>query len=138
MVTWHADALCANRPDLDPVFFPEKGGNAKLNAEVREFCGNCPVQSDCLAEALRIEGDTPAIMRYGVRAGLTPGERARLQGIKAPEGTGPRRTRPDFCQRCDRPVRGEREPNDGRARYAARGVCSGCYAVLYRRKSGAA
>ena len=44
---WRASALCAQ---VDPdLFFPEKGGNTNA---AKRICQSCPVQSECLTEAL--------------------------------------------------------------------------------------
>ena len=63
--TWAVSAKCIGMGD---ALFPE-GTDVK---RVRQFCSNCPVQIDCLAEALdnRIE--------WGVWGGMTERERRQL------------------------------------------------------------
>ena len=41
-------------------------------------CNGCPVQAECLAEAMRHEGTVSAKGRHGVWGGLTPAERYAL------------------------------------------------------------
>ena len=44
---WQASALCAQ---TDPaLFFPDAGGNTNA---AKRICRTCPVQAECLAEAL--------------------------------------------------------------------------------------
>jgi WhiB family redox-sensing transcriptional regulator len=45
-------------------------------AIARQVCRSCPVRVECLADALAEEAE--AAWRYGVRGGLTAGERAAL------------------------------------------------------------
>lgn len=45
---WQASALCAQ---TDPaLFFPDAGGNTNA---AKRICRTCPVQAECLAEALK-------------------------------------------------------------------------------------
>lgn len=62
---WAASAKCKGMGD---VLFPE----GPEQRQVRQFCHDCPVRTDCLAEALdnRIE--------YGIWGGLTERERRQL------------------------------------------------------------
>lgn len=46
--------------------------------EAKRLCRRCPLQQDCLVEALEQERGMIATNRIGIRAGLTPNERARL------------------------------------------------------------
>jgi hypothetical protein len=46
-------------------------------AVARAICSRCRVRAECLDEALRLEIGP---WRFGVRAGLTPGERRALTG----------------------------------------------------------
>lgn len=73
---WRVQALCAQ---IDPeMFFPEKDGNTKEQARrAKQICSECPVRTECLQEALRLEG----IMyggRFGIWGGTTPHERAAM------------------------------------------------------------
>lgn len=61
-------ALCAQ---TDPtIFFPEVGESAQ---QAKAICGHCPLQAQCLAEAL----DDPSL--YGVWGGTTERERVRMR-----------------------------------------------------------
>lgn len=136
-MTWHAGALCANRTDLDPVFFPERGGNARVNKEAKEFCGNCPVRLGCLTAALDEEKGLPALARFGVRGGMTSAERARLE-FGQPE-PAPRvrpapaptcRPQPNHlpeCVGCGVGLRTRTQPDDGRRIHVAFDRCGRCY-----------
>lgn len=75
---WALDAVCAQ---TDPdAFFPDKGGST---AEGKKICARCPVQDECLADALATG------QRHGVWGGLSDRERrtfASTHGIAtAPE-----------------------------------------------------
>lgn len=65
---WHDLALC---PQTDPdAFFPERGGST---AAAKAICRLCPVEAECLADALdRDEG-------FGVWGGKSERERRRLK-----------------------------------------------------------
>ena len=64
---WRSFANCAT---TDPEsFFPRKGGSAQA---ARLTCAMCPVQNECLADALS-DGE-----QQGIRAGLTERERRRM------------------------------------------------------------
>lgn len=45
---WHKDAACRNVPNPD-IFFPERGASI---AAARRLCATCPVQAECLEDAL--------------------------------------------------------------------------------------
>ena len=64
---WRAYANCAT---TDPeLFFPHKGGSAQA---ARLTCSMCPVQTECLTDAL-LDGE-----QQGIRAGMTERERRRM------------------------------------------------------------
>jgi hypothetical protein len=42
------------------------------------FCAICEVRADCLTYVLDMEGDTGQHLRFGIWAGFTPLERARM------------------------------------------------------------
>lgn len=66
--SWQSAAMCAQ---ADPeAFFPEQGGSTK---EAKRVCQDCPVRTECLAEAL--ENDE----RFGVWGGLSERERRALR-----------------------------------------------------------
>jgi hypothetical protein len=64
---WRDEALCAQ---TDPdSFFPEKGGSTR---EAKAVCTRCPVQAECVDEALA-NGE-----RYGIWGGLSERERRKI------------------------------------------------------------
>lgn len=70
-MSWADHARCR---DADPnLFFGEGGGTAQHAIHV--YCNHCPVRIECLNDALATE--TAGRLRYGVRGGMTPQERAR-------------------------------------------------------------
>src|SRR6266568_643815 len=62
------------------IFFPERGGSTR---EAKMVCASCPVQADCLADALAHQD------RFGIWGGLSEHERRQL----LPPGSGRGRTR---------------------------------------------
>lgn len=79
---WHERAACAGM-DTE-LFFPGSGRSTDRNAALR-VCGECPVRSDCLELALKIEGAVRHAVRFGIFGGMTPEQRAiesdRREGI---------------------------------------------------------
>lgn len=79
-MTWRTDAACR---DADPaIFYPSppigRPAGAYIPAteydQARTICAQCPVQDQCLTDAMTVErGD-----RHGMFGGLTPRERASL------------------------------------------------------------
>ena len=70
---WRERAGCRNEPP--ELFFPtaESGPGYRAQvAEAKAVCGRCPIQAECLAEAL-------ARIPYGIAGGLTEGERRQLR-----------------------------------------------------------
>lgn len=65
--SWLHRAACAPA-DVDPAWFHPEPWESPLRA--REVCGRCPVQTECLADALESRD------AFGIRAGLTPEERS--------------------------------------------------------------
>lgn len=67
---WRDDALCAQ---TDPeAFFPAVGESV---ATIRGICGRCPVQWECLADAIDVTDGA------GFRAGLSPKHRTKLRTL---------------------------------------------------------
>ena len=66
---WLQQAACKDEP-LD-LFFPKKG-DGDNGRRAKKICATCPVQDECLADALRY-GD-----REGIRAGLNVKQRRKL------------------------------------------------------------
>ena len=81
---WAQNAACQGF-GLDAFFTESKAGIAAA----KQVCDRCPVQPQCLTEALCAEDAT----RYGIYGGLTPAERAELGGeeqrVTAEEPTPP-------------------------------------------------
>lgn len=77
--SWHRDAACVG-VDLD-VFFPPPPSypSQPIYRGAGTYCGRCPVQRSCLEAALVEEAAmTASSRRWGMRGGLTPGQRERL------------------------------------------------------------
>lgn len=71
---WRRDAACA-RPGNDPeLWFPHRSDRQSEQA-AKSICGACPVRIDCLEDTLTHEGNTLRTNRYGIRGGLTGGQR---------------------------------------------------------------
>lgn len=64
---WQTRAVCAGQ-DTD-LFFENSG-----NQQIKEFCDNCPVRTDCLAYAVNEH------IEHGIWGGLTPGQRKGVKG----------------------------------------------------------
>lgn len=78
MRDWTEDAACKGIPT--EMYFPDQG--TSLNStEVRmllRICGQCPVTSECLSEALELEGNCGRGRRFGIWGGKTPQERHKI------------------------------------------------------------
>jgi WhiB family transcriptional regulator, redox-sensing transcriptional regulator len=74
--TWQGSAACAG---MNPeIFFPT---GRRDSEKARRICKGCPVISECLAAALRVEIELPAADRYsvsGVRGGVDGTARLRM------------------------------------------------------------
>lgn len=71
-MSWLDEAACRGRDTR--LWFPARGDSVTV-AVARQICRRCPVRESCLTEALEVEIDG---LRYGVRGGLTAGERSSL------------------------------------------------------------
>ncbi|AZM91463.1 WhiB family transcriptional regulator [Streptomyces sp. W1SF4] len=71
--SWADSAACAT---VDPELMYPGPGNLPAYKEARRICADCPVQAECLADAMAYEGNATKKYRYGIRAGLSPAERA--------------------------------------------------------------
>lgn len=72
-----ASALCAQVPvtgDWDP-WYPDKDNGCKYT-EARKFCAECPLAEMCLAAAMEEEAGLAYWLRFGMRGGRTPAQRA--------------------------------------------------------------
>jgi WhiB family transcriptional regulator, redox-sensing transcriptional regulator len=68
---WHQRAACRGQ---DPALFFGEGSSYKPTA-ARAICATCPVQRQCL--------DAGLSERFGVWAGTSPGQRAKLRRVNA-------------------------------------------------------
>lgn len=67
-LSWMRDALCAQ---VDPeLFFPDKSGSSTY---AKKICNSCPVQRQCLQEALATEED------WGVWGGVSGRARRKFR-----------------------------------------------------------
>lgn len=69
-MTWRDEAACIGKP-LD-LFFPEIGRGCET---AKKICRQCPVQLECLEDALAVHAQDD----HGVRGGLSAVERSRLR-----------------------------------------------------------
>ncbi|MHC5259872.1 WhiB family transcriptional regulator [Streptomyces sp. UC4497] len=67
--------LAACRGEDPEVMFPDS--NEAGIAYAKRVCAGCPVQQQCLQDAMRIEGARSKDMRWGIFGGLTPRQRHR-------------------------------------------------------------
>ncbi len=73
-MSWRQSAACR---DEDPeLFYATKDEDIAL---AKTVCAACPVRAVCLERALVEEGDVIVRMRFGVRGGTLPAERARFR-----------------------------------------------------------
>lgn len=90
---WRTLAACA---ELEDVMFPDIT-DVKGTTLAKSYCARCPVLQACLDEAMAEEGSKKTAYRYGIRGGLTTGERYRryLDGLppKEPVEARPRVSR---------------------------------------------
>lgn len=84
---WHENAPCAEVGS--DTFFAGKGRNDIVN-EARKICATCPLTERCLEEAMRQEQGQAKEFRSGIRAGLSPTQRARLAQQRRRATTSPR------------------------------------------------
>ena len=72
---WRTRAACLGR---DPeMFFPHPSDHDGEDAAVA-VCWQCPVEADCLAEAMRLEKGLSVSNRWGIWGGYGPVERVML------------------------------------------------------------
>lgn len=79
MTDWRDRAGC--RSENPETFFPD-GYTARYITRIqraKDTCWACPVRLDCLDDALDREGDAAANRRHGIRGGLDPKQRWRVQ-----------------------------------------------------------
>ena len=79
---WHTHAACIGHErtfddaDLEQHTMSRKP-TYDATIEALAICGGCPVKTQCLTDALRIEKGTRSAERFSIRGGLTPTERAK-------------------------------------------------------------
>lgn len=74
---WIDRAACAQIGG--DLWFAEDNHSRQQLKEAKAICHGCPVTDKCLADAMRVEADdVRTSVRYGVRGGLTGGQRAKL------------------------------------------------------------
>ncbi|WP_369068712.1 WhiB family transcriptional regulator [Kineococcus terrestris] len=81
MSAWREQAACAEWVDVFDATFDGTYAGAESLALARAVCEACPVRRPCLRDALAAEAAGEP--RYGVRGGLMPRERSRLQRASA-------------------------------------------------------
>lgn len=81
MTTWLTLAACR---DADPALFDTGSDSGGYYPRAIRICAECPVQAECLEDALRFEVNAVQPKDIStVRGGLTPTQRRRLTGQRA-------------------------------------------------------
>lgn len=76
---WMEQAACLGHPNPD-IWHPDgKTGPSAATREAIEICRECPVRDACLQHALEVEGGGHN-SRWGIWAGFTPRDRAKMDG----------------------------------------------------------
>lgn len=75
---WVLEAACRGT-DID-VFFPDGRSTAAATKIAKQICASCPVRMECLSYAIEAESGTYQGHRHGIYGGLTPQERASMDG----------------------------------------------------------
>lgn len=79
---WMLDAACVGIPT--EMFYPEQSVSAQT-VEVKALvgiCFTCPVQRECLEQALLLEGDAGRRNRHGIWGGKTPNQRHKISLLR--------------------------------------------------------
>ena len=125
-MTWRDSAACA---DADPNLFDPESRNRNVEpfTEARAICGGCPVQAECLEDALRHE-------QWVMRGGLTPDElnslRRKRQRARAKAAAVTDANAPECVGGCGKrvlPRQRQRRAPEGYAWHQAHGLCGTCY-----------
>lgn len=90
-------AVCAQlgAEVADELFFPSTPDRA---AQAVATCWTCPLRAICASRALEEERGKPATERFGIRGGLTAGQRAQLDpGKICPDCGSPIITKSPHC-----------------------------------------
>lgn len=82
--------------EADQIFFSK---DPKQKAFGISLCWACPLRAICAKKSLEEEAQTPTEMRFGIRGGLTPEQRAQLQPNRiCPDCGSPIVTRAKHCE----------------------------------------
>ena len=90
-------ATCAQLGTVvaDSLFFPT---TPDQGAQAVTLCFECPLRAICLTRSLEEERGKPATERFGIRGGLTAGQRATLDpGKICPDCGSPTITKSPHC-----------------------------------------
>ena len=78
-MTWQTvDVPCAEVPEIYFADDPTDNNHTYNEPLAKRICSECPLKTQCLEHAMREEGSAGPRARWGIRGGLTPGERFRL------------------------------------------------------------
>ena len=72
---WRTRAACLDR---DPELFFPRPSDRDGEDEAIAICWGCPVEADCLADAMQVEKGLSASNRWGIWGGFSAHERARM------------------------------------------------------------
>lgn len=73
---WEKRALCRTS-EAEPEWWDAPANTADFLTALK-WCQRCPVTAQCLALAMKAEGDATARHRYGTYGGLSPAQRREL------------------------------------------------------------
>lgn len=68
--------LSACRRVDDPEVFYADGSDVLREHEAKMVCASCEVRDECFSDTMLVEDVSSDALRFGIRAGLTPRERA--------------------------------------------------------------
>ena len=75
---WTIDAMCAQVGGDLWYVDPEGAGTGMQRRTAIRICGDCPVKTQCLNAAMRLEQGMGRTSRFGIWGGLTPTQRALM------------------------------------------------------------
>lgn len=88
MSDWRQDAECRDIPT--ELFYPDSR-DKDLYFVTKRWCARCPVQKECLTDALDHEARNPG-GRHGIFGGMTPVERGQMAARQTELMPDPRTT----------------------------------------------
>ena len=94
---WRTRAACLDR---DPELFFPRPSDRDGEDEAIAICWGCPVEADCLADAMQVEKGLSASNRWGIWGGYGPVERVMLERM---QGQGERRATSEAGVQLDNP-----------------------------------